>query len=211
VATGSRDRIKSLPPACAAVLFTCLCLTGCVNDEKKVNELFERRIGVDQASDIVSYMSQGGRMKARLTSPRMLRFQDTLPRMEFPDGLHVDFYDTTLRVENQVDARYAKYLEMQNKVLLKDSVRVYNRLGDTLFCQELWWDQAAQRFDTDKPVRVSRPGMVINGVGLTAPQDFKTFTIFRITNSTIVNEGNLLLDSSTTLPPDTTRQTGSVR
>jgi hypothetical protein len=53
--------------------------------------------------------------------------------------------------------------------------------------------------------------MVINGVGLTAPQDFKTFTIFRITNSTIVNEGNLLLDSSTTLPPDTTRQTGSVR
>ena len=209
--TGSRDRIKSLPPVCAAVLFTCLCLTGCVNDEKKVNDLFERRIGVDQASEIVSYMSQGGRMKARLTSPRMLRFQDTLPRMEFPDGLHVDFYDTALQVENQVDARYAKYLEMQNKVLLRDSVRVYNRLADTLFCQELWWDQAAQRFDTEKPVRIHRPGMVINGVGLTAPQDFKTFTIFRITNSTIVNEGNLLVDSTSTRPPDSARQPNSGR
>jgi LPS export ABC transporter protein LptC len=193
------------------MLYTLLCLTGCVNDEKKVNTFFERKIGVDQASEVVSYMSQGGRMKARLTSPRMLRFQDTLPRMEFPDGLHVDFYDTTLQVENQVDARYAKYLEMQNKVMLKDSVRVYNRAGDTLFCQELWWDQAAQRFDTDKPVRVSRPGMVINGVGLTAPQDFKTFTIFKITNSLVVNDGYLQVDSGSTAPSDTSRQAGPVR
>jgi LPS export ABC transporter protein LptC len=123
--------------------------------------------------------------------------------MEFPDGLHVDFYDTSLQVENQVDSRYARYLEMQNKVLLIDSVRVYNRMKDTLFCQELWWDQASQRFDTDKPVRIIRPGMVINGVGLTAPQDFKTFTIFRITNSTVVNDGYLQIDSSSTPPTDT--------
>ena len=206
--TPNRDRKHSLPPVCAAFLSAFLSLAGCVNDEKKVNDLFERKIGVDQASDIVSYMSQGGRMKARLTSPRMLRFQDTLPRMEFPDGLHVDFYDTTLQVENQVDARYAKYLEMQNKVMLKDSVRVYNRMKDTLFCEELWWDQASQRFDTDKPVRIIRPGMVINGVGLTAPQDFKTFTIFRITNSTVVNDGYLQIDSSSTPPTDTSGRPG---
>jgi LPS export ABC transporter protein LptC len=195
--------MNSLPLVCAPLLIALSVFTGCVNDEKKVNSLFEKKTGVDQASDIVSYMSQGGRMKAKLTSPRMLRYQDTLPRMEFPDGLHVDFYDTSLQVENQVDSRYARYLEMQNKVLLKDSVRVYNRMKDTLFCQELWWDQASQRFDTDKPVRIIRPGMVINGVGLTAPQDFKTFTIFRITNSTVVNDGYLQIDSSSTPPTDT--------
>jgi LPS export ABC transporter protein LptC len=195
--------MNSLPLVCAPLLIALSVFTGCVNDEKKVNSLFEKKTGVDQASDIVSYMSQGGRMKAKLTSPRMLRYQDTLPRMEFPDGLHVDFYDTSLQVENQVDSRYARYLEMQNKVLLKDSVRVYNRMKGTLFCQELWWDQASQRFDTDKPVRIIRPGMVINGVGLTAPQDFKTFTIFRITNSTVVNDGYLQIDSSSTPPTDT--------
>ena len=195
--------MNSLPLVCAPLLIALSVFTGCVNDEKKVNSLFEKKTGVDQATDIVSYMSQGGRMKARLTSPRMLRYQDTLPRMEFPDGLHVDFYDTTLQIENQVDARYARYLEMQNKVLLKDSVKVYNRMKDTLFCQELWWDQASQRFDTDKPVRIIRPGMVINGVGLTAPQDFKTFTIFHITNSTVVNDGYLQIDSSSTPPTDT--------
>ena len=195
--------MNSLPLVCAPLLIALSVFTGCVNDEKKVHSLFEKKTGVDQATDIVSYMSQGGRMKAKLTSPRMLRYQDTLPRMEFPDGLHVDFFDSTRQVENQVDADYARYLEMQNKVLLKDSVKVYNRMKDTLFCQELWWDQAAQRFDTDKPVRIIRPGMVINGVGLTAPQDFKTFTIFRITNSTVVNDGYLQIDSSSTPPTDT--------
>ena len=200
--------MNSLPLVCAPLLIALSVFTGCVNDEKKVNSLFEKKTGVDQASDIVSYMSQGGRMKAKLTSPRMLRYQDTLPRMEFPDGLHVDFYDTSLQVENQVDSRYARYLEMQNKVLLKDSVRVYNRMKDTLFCEELWWDQASQRFDTDKPVRIIRPGMVINGVGLTAPQDFKTFTIFRITNSTVVNDGYLQIDSSSTPPTDTSGRPG---
>ena len=184
--------MNSLPLVCAPLLIALSVFTGCVNDEKKVNSLFEKKTGVDQASDIVSYMSQGGRMKAKLTSPRMLRYQDTLPRMEFPDGLHVDFYDTSLQVENQVDSRYARYLEMQNKVLLKDSVRVYNRMKDTLFCQELWWEQNALEFHTDKPVRIHRPGMIINGVGLKAPQDFKTFTIFSITNSILrVQDGGL--------------------
>jgi LPS export ABC transporter protein LptC len=206
-----RDRIPSLPLLRAFVCLFVPFIAGCVNDEKQVNSLFERRIGVDEATSIVSYMSQGGRMKAKLTSPRMLRFQDTLPRMEFPDGLHVDFFDTTLQVENQVDSRYARYLEMQNKVLLKDSVRVYNRMKDTLFCQELWWDQAAQRFDTDKPVRIVRPGMVINGVGLTAPQDFKTFTIFRITNSVVVNDGYLQVDSTSTPMADTATGTPAAR
>ena len=209
--TGTRHRIRSLPLVCATILSAFAALFSCVNDEKKVNTLFERRIGVDVASDIVSYMSQGGRMKARLSSPKMLRFQDTLPRMEFPEGLHVDFYDSTLRVENQVDARYARYLEMQNKVLLKDSVRVYNYKSDTLFCEELWWDQAAQRFDTDKPVRVKRPGMVINGVGLTAPQDFKTFTIYRITNSVVVNDGYLQVDSESAPAADTASRPAGVR
>lgn len=174
-----------------AALPGCLLLAACVNDEEAVRSLVSRKPGVDEATGIVSYMSQSGRMRARLTAPVMLRYQDTLPRMEFPKTLHVDFYDSLLAIQNTVDARYARYLEMQNKVLLKDSVRVFNRQGDTLFCQELWWDQGSERFHTDKPVRIHRPGTIINGVGLTAPQDFATFTIYRITNSLLRVEGGI--------------------
>jgi len=174
-----------------AAIFCCLAFAACVNDEAVVRNLVSQKPGVDEASHIVSYMSQSGRLRARLTAPLMLRHQDTLPRMEFPNTLHVDFYDSLLTIQNTVNARYARYLEMQNKVFLRDSVRVFNRKGDTLFCEELWWDQSSERFHTDKPVRIYSPGTIINGVGLTAPQDFATFTIYQITRSQLRVEGSI--------------------
>jgi LPS export ABC transporter protein LptC len=123
--------------------------------------------------------------------------------MEFPKTLHVDFFDSSLQVQSQVDARFARYLEALNRILLKDSVRVFNLQGDTLFCQELWWEQNAMEFHTDKPVRIHRPGMIINGVGLKAPQDFKTFTIFQITNSVlrVRDEPSGLMDTAAAVTP----------
>ena len=169
----------------------CFFVASCVNDEKEVREIFEKKIGVDEARGIESYMSQGGKMKAKLTSPLMYRYQDTLPRVEFPQTLHVDFFDDSLRVQSQLDANYARYLESHNRIFLRDSVRVFNIKGDTLFCQELWWDQPEAKFYTDKPVRIHQPGTIINGVGLTAPQDFKTFTMFKITNSILRVKDNV--------------------
>jgi LPS export ABC transporter protein LptC len=161
-------------------------LFSCVNDEKKVKAFFQKKLGVDEARKVESYMSQGGRMKAKLTATLMLRYQDTLARIEFPEGLHVDFYaDSLNRVESQVDARFGKYIETQNKVFLRDSVRVFNIQGDTLHCQELWWDQTTGNFTTDKPVRIYRKDLIMIGEGLSAPQDFKTFEIYHPTNSII--------------------------
>jgi LPS export ABC transporter protein LptC len=163
-----------------------LLLFSCVNDENKVKAFFEKKLGVDEARKVESYMSQGGKMKAKLTAPLMLRYQDTLARVEFPETLHVDFYnDSTKTVESQVDARFGKYIETQNKVYLRDSVRVFNIQGDTLHCQELWWDQTTGKFTTDKPVRIYRKDLILIGEGLSAPQDFKTFEIYHPTNSII--------------------------
>ncbi len=191
---------------CMSVIFFLVTSTSCVNDEQKVKEMFEKKTGLDEAEGVVSYMSQGGRTRAKLTAPTLLRFQDTLPRMEFPRSLHVDFFDSTMHVENQVDALFGRYLETQNKVYMRDSVRVFNIKADTLFCQELWWDQNNQQFHTDKPVRIHRPGMIINGVGLRAPQDFKTFDIFQITNSVLRVQNEITVPDSTSLT-DTSRLT----
>ena len=160
-------------------------LVGCENDENKVNAIFSKKLGVDEATNMESYMSQGGVMKARLTSPKMLRYQDTSSRIEFPNTLHVDFYDSTLNIENRLDANFATYYETRKYVYLKDNIKVYNIKGDTLFCKELTWDQNLERFYTDKPVRINTPDLIMYGEGLSAPQDFKTFEIYKVTNSVI--------------------------
>ncbi|MEN9882981.1 MAG: export transporter periplasmic protein LptC [Bacteroidota bacterium] len=169
----------------AIISIASLAIVSCENDEAKINALFTKKLGVDEAVNIESFMSQGGHMKAKLTAPHMLRYQDTGSRIVLPKTLHVDFFDSTLNIESRLDAIYASYFENRNVINLKDSIRVYNIKGDTLFCNELNWDQALGRFSTDKPVRIHTPDMIMFGEGLSAPQDFKTFDMYKITNSVL--------------------------
>jgi len=188
VISGSTNRNTNNPRSVRRncfILLASLLVLSCENDEKKVNALFNKKLGVDEAINIESFMSQGGKMKAKLTAPLMLRYQDTSSRVELPKTLHVDFYDSTMLIESKLDAGFATYYETRNFIFLDDSIRVYNIKGDTLFCKELTWDQSLGRFHTQKPVRIHTPDMIMYGEGLSAPQDFKTFEIFKVTNSVI--------------------------
>ncbi len=160
-------------------------MVACENNEDDIKKLMTPRLGVDEGRNIEAYMSNAGKMKARLRAPVMLRYQDTSAKVVFPNTMHVDFFNDSTNIQSKLDANYGEYYEQRNKVFLKDSVRVFNNTGDTLFCEELWWDQSSQRFYTDKPVRIHRPDMIMNGVGLSAPQDFKYFEMYKITNSTL--------------------------
>jgi LPS export ABC transporter protein LptC len=155
---------------------------SCENDQEMVNNLFKKKIAIEEAKNVESYFSQSGTVKAKLTSPYMLRYtgQVDSPYMEFPRTLHVDFYDDSTVIESTLDARYAKYVEYDHKVLLRDSVLVQNlKNGDTLRTQELWWDQDKQQFYTDKPAHIyQRDKIIFAENGLQAAQNFSSYTLF---------------------------------
>jgi len=147
----------------------------------------------EEAKNVESYMSEGAKVKGKLTSPFMLRYQkaDT-PYSEFPHTLHVDFYTDSLVVESQMDAKYGKYLPNQNKVFLRDSVVVKNILkGDTLHCKYLWWDQQTQKFTTDDSVQIYTPDKILFGTGMEADQNFRWYTIKHLTGSILTAENGL--------------------
>lgn len=169
----------------AALVTGCFFFYSCENDPKTIDQWTRDEVMVEEAKNIETYLSQGGRLKAKLTSPFMLRYQSDTVYVEFPRKLHVDFFDSTTKKESQLDANYGIYYEYLNKVYLKDSVIVFNIYGDTLQTPELWWDQNIQKFYTDKPVRIRKGGHMIYGVGMEARQDLSDIHITRITNSTI--------------------------
>lgn len=182
----------------AALLISCFFVWACENDIKDVNNFTKRQTGVEEATDVTSFMSQEGIIKAKLRAPFMLRHQaDTrnqadTPYVEFPHSVHVDFFDDSTKVKSTVDALYARYKEAENKVLLRDSVVVINlEKGDTLRTSELWWDQEKEQFYTDKPVRIYQIDKTIFGKGLKAAQDFSNYEIFNITG-TVLTTGNQL-------------------
>lgn len=163
----------------ATVFCSCLFIYSCENTDEQIKALTSRRIGVEQAKNVVINYGAGGKVKAKLSAPLMLHYQDTVPYFEFTKHIHADFYDSNFVIESRMDARYARYMETENKVFLKDSVKVINTLGDTLYCKELYWDRSkiGHEFYTDKPVRIRTKTQTIDGDGLDSPQDFKDWHI----------------------------------
>ncbi len=157
----------------ALVLLSCFFIS-CENSLEDINKITAKRIGIDTAKGVKIIYSIGAETKSRITAPLMLRHQDAVPFIEFTKTIHADFFDDSLNVESTMDAHYAKYNETESKVFLKDSVVVINTKGDTLYCNELYWDRkrTGEEFYTDKPVRIRTPTEILNGDGLDAPQDF---------------------------------------
>lgn len=172
------SRLKAL-----AVLVTgCFFLFAC-NEKKQSVAIAEKDSGKEKATNVVVHYSIGSQRKAYLKSPLMYRVQDTVSYIEFPNTLHVDFYGAGDSIESKLDARYGKYRDTESKIFLKDSVRVFNTVGDTLYCNELYWDKSrvGTEFYTDKPVRIRRRTEIIDGIGMEARQNFKEWRIIKPT------------------------------
>jgi len=177
----------------AALLMSCCFLCSCENSEKAIDEWTKDKQLREEAKTVESYISQGDQMKAKLTAPLMYRVlkvksSDTL-YVEFPNTLHVDFYDDSTRIETRLDSRYGKYFEDQDRVYLRDSVLVISVKGDTLKCRDLWWDQKKGIFYSDKYARYIAKGQdLVGGKGLIATQDMKSVTFKDPTGTMEVSE-----------------------
>ena len=156
-----------------------ILLYACENTNKELKDLTSKSLGVEEAKNVDINYTLGGKAKAKLLSPLMLRVQDTAMYVEFPKKLHVDFYNDTAGVDSRLDALYGKYYETQSRVYLRDSVKIINTKGDTLYCNELWWDRAktGNEFYTDKPVKIRTKTQILDGVGMESAQDFKNWHI----------------------------------
>ena len=173
-----------------AFLFLSAFLSSCGNTDGEVDDYNSKNLGIEEIKNADINYTMGGKPKAKLLSPLMLRVQYTNPYVEFPKKLHVDFFNENGQVESRLDALYGKYFELESKVFLKDSVKVINIKGDTLYCDELWWDRnrKGSEFYTELPVRIRTKTQIINGVGMEARQDFKGYHIKKVTG--IINVAN---------------------
>jgi hypothetical protein len=176
----------------------CFFFTGCENDMHEIDSLGKREIGVEEGKNIVSILSNGGIMRAKLTAPVLLRYQTQVPKVEFPNTLHVDFFDSLKNIESRMFAKYGEYKENQNLVYLRDSIVVFNVKGDTLLTNELYWDQNRHLFYNDKPTIVIQTNprqRLYSKDGLTADQGLQWFTL-----------KSLQPESFTVIPNDSTYQ-----
>ncbi len=147
----------------------------------------------EEATDIETFLSQDGVMKARLTAPLMIRAMSDTLYVEFPQSLHVDFYNEDTVIETRLDSKYGKYYEALNKVYLRDSVVVINIQGDTLKAPDLWWNQNTGKFYTDKyAIYHGINKNIYGGEGMEATQDLNSIIFKKPTGTVKVPESGSL-------------------
>ena len=192
----SISKILKIAVAC---LSSCFFMASCENDVDAVKALGTRVSGVDVGKDVAIYVSNDGKIGAKLTAPLMNRYlEDSSKMIEFPKSIHVDFYKDSNQIESQLSAKYAKYKETENIVFLKEDVVIFNTLGDTLWCKEMYWDQNKGKFYTEKDVIVKQhnPVAKVYGKGLEANQNLTDIRIFKPQS----NSYAILQDSSNLTP-----------
>lgn len=177
-----QQHIKHLLTAC---LLGCVFLLACENDVNDVKAFGKKLPGIEEGKNIESFLSQNGKIGAKLTAPLLLRYQgDSARKTEFPNSLFVEFYDDSMKVESKLSAKYGRYLQNESKVYLRDQVVIYNVKGDTLYCDELYWDQNLAQFYTSTPVTLiqnypyKQKGRYANG--FRSNQDLTDITFFNI-------------------------------
>ncbi len=170
-----------------------LLLAACENSQSEIDALHSKAVQKDEAIKVESFLSQGGKVKARLTTPVMLRVNADTPYVEFPKTLHVDFFNEEKIVESRLDARYGKYFESLNKVYLKDSVIVISIKGDTMLCEDVWWDQNTQKFHSNKKTIVKSKAIPYYEAkdGFEANQDLKEKKFFNSSGKIITEDGSM--------------------
>ena len=173
---------KEICKIAVACMSSCFFMTSCENDVDAVKALGARAGGIDVGKEVAIYISNDGKLGAKLTAPLMNRYlMDSSKMIEFPQSIHVDFYKDSNQIESQLSAKYARYKETENIIFLKDDVIIFNKLGDTLWCKEMYWDQNTGKFYTEQDVVVKQhnPLAKIYGKGLEANQNLTDIRIFK--------------------------------
>lgn len=127
---------------------------------------------VTEAENINTKYTDSGRLKSHLISPKMLDFSNRkFSFAEFPNGINFTIYDEKGN-KNNVIADYAMIYNDTDLIDLQGNVVLTTFNKDTLFTEQLFYDQKREWMFTDKPVRFHRKDDIDIGTGFDANRDF---------------------------------------
>ncbi|MBI9055546.1 MAG: LPS export ABC transporter periplasmic protein LptC [Bacteroidales bacterium] len=122
--------------------------------------------------------SEQALIKVKVTSKELNRYLEIEnPYTEFPQGLFVEFYDSTGVSYSYIRADYCIYDETEKTWTAKNDVESVNSDGDTLNTEFLIWNMETERVYSDQYVRITNKDGIIHGKGFEANQDFSDWKI----------------------------------
>ena len=175
------------------LLFSLFTLYGCENDLSKLpgnNNL--KDLDADRAAEVTFIYSEKGVTKAKLYTKEFVGNENAKPPyIDFNKGVRMELFNDSLKVDNIITAKTARYYNRDGNVIARDSVVARNVKGDKLETQELIWNHRLAHFYTEKNVKITANGQITTGRGLEANQDFSIVRIKNQLGTIPVNNNDL--------------------
>jgi len=143
---------------------------------------------ITEADNINTKYTDSGRLKSHLISPKMLDFSNRkFSFVEFPQGIDFTIYDEKGN-KNNVLADFALIYNDTNLIDLQGNVVVTTHSNDTLFTEQLFYDQKREWMFTNKPVKFRRNNEIINGTGFDSNRSFTNARVLEMSGTIYIDE-----------------------
>ncbi|MCF8380717.1 MAG: LPS export ABC transporter periplasmic protein LptC [Bacteroidales bacterium] len=150
-----------------------LLLFSCENDIQKINSLTESEILPTVSGEGIEIVyTDSSRLDMILRAKKIKQFTKTeRPYIEFPDGIYVEFYDDSIKIEATLKADYALYYNEENLWEARGNVQAHNIVkNENLNTEELFWNEdkkliysnSFSRIETDDGIFYGQDGFESN-------------------------------------------------
>jgi LPS export ABC transporter protein LptC len=143
---------------------------------------------VSIAENINTKHTDSGRLTTVLVSPKMINFSNlNFPYYEFPEGINLTLLDDN----NQASTVVSNQAVLYNKtdlIDLRGNVVLTTATNDTLFTEQLYYDQKKKWLFTNNPVKFRTKDYITNGNGFDANQDFTNAQVLEVTGRIYIEE-----------------------
>ena len=163
------------------VFSSILLLVGCENNIENINEVIlpKDTLAVESAFEIEMKYSEKGHIQFKLLSPQLNRYNTATPYVEFPQGIHVVFFDSIGGIKSEMTSRYAISYENKKIMEASEDVEIVNHeMKQQLNTEHLIWDQKKHIIFSEVFVKITTENQTIFGDdGFESDEEFNKWTI----------------------------------
>ena len=140
------------------------------------------------AENINTKYTDSGRLTSILVSSKMINFSNQdFPFYKFPEGIHLTLFDKK-KASSTVLSNNAMVYNETDLIDLRGDVVLTTATNDTLFTDQLYYDQKKEWLFTDFPVKFRTKDYITNGNGFDANQDFTNAQVLEVTGRIYIAE-----------------------
>jgi LPS export ABC transporter protein LptC len=162
---------------------------SCKNNFKEIQQIgVLQNEPIGEAEHINLKYTDSGRLKANLLSPKMFDYSNRdFAFSEFPDGIVLHLFDEK-NSRSIIVADYAIVYNETDLIDLRGNVIITTQTKDTVFTEQLYYNQKDDWIFTNHPVRYVSPTKIVTGNAFDSNRDFDDFGVTELTGTQYLDD-----------------------